>query len=78
MKKLLALSVVAVTLLNSTTFAGSGDSGVPVSDGLINGADAQAQLMKEMGPFAIFLLPLTPLFLAGGVVVDTGEKLTGN
>lgn len=76
MKKIL-LSVGLLSLMATSTLAGSGDSGVPLADGVNNGVDAQAQMMSDMGPFAILLLPLTPLFLAGGLVVDTTEKLAG-
>ena len=78
MKKLFSIVCIVGMMTASSTFAGQNDTGVPLADGLTNGVDTQAQMMKEMGPFALLLLPLTPLSLVGGVVVDTGEKLSGN
>ena len=78
MKKLLISTCLLAGICAASAQAGQGDSGVPVTDGIMNGVDAQEKIMSDMGPFAILLLPLTPLFLAGGVLVDTTEKVAGN
>ncbi|MES2966885.1 MAG: hypothetical protein V4668_03795 [Patescibacteria group bacterium] len=78
MKKVLLATTMLGLMAGGMAHAGAGDSGVPIVDGLTNGMDAQAKMMEEMGPMAILVMPFMPLFLAGGVLVDTGEKLTGN
>jgi hypothetical protein len=78
MKKVL-LATTLLTGMTTGAMAGQGDSGVPLADGIKNGVDWQSEHMAGTNPLeALIWLIATPVVLAGAVIVDTGEKLTGN
>jgi hypothetical protein len=80
MKKLLITAAFAG--LASTAFAGAGDNGIPVVDGVTNGADAMSPFLDKVAAVSpILVLPalfVTPFVVGGSIVVDSAEKLTGN